>query len=137
MVNVFNSMSKIIIFQKNCTTSGDIIQLIPYVCAFCIFELLLFYNHCNYDGNVTMIIFAMGTHQGDPLGGALFHFEALCSTTSLYPSCLFPSIVNDIHIIRALFIILFTYEHFQIELYAIGLYIQFHKCNMVVFWCAI
>jgi hypothetical protein len=62
-----------------------------------------------------MIPFAMGTHQNDPLGGALFiltHFKALRSIINIFPSCLFPSIVNDIHIIGALFIVLSTYEHF-------------------------
>ncbi len=96
MVNVFNSMSKIVIFQKYRTTSGDIIQLIPFVCACYIFESLLFYNHYNYDSNVTMIPFAMGTYQGDALGGALFtlsHFKALCSNIfpSIFPFYLFPS----------------------------------------------
>jgi hypothetical protein len=44
----------------------------------------------------------MGASQGDPLGGALFalaHFKALRSTINHFPYCLFPSIINDIHII--------------------------------------
>jgi hypothetical protein len=47
---------------------------------------LLFYNHCNREGDVTSIPFAMRTCQGDFLGGALFvltHFRALRSTTNL------------------------------------------------------
>jgi hypothetical protein len=36
------------------------------------FESPLFYNHYNLDGNVMVIPFAMGTHEDDPLGGALF-----------------------------------------------------------------
>jgi hypothetical protein len=32
----------------------------------------MFYIHRNRDGDVTIIPFAMGTCQGDPLGGALF-----------------------------------------------------------------
>jgi hypothetical protein len=43
-----------------------------------------------------MIPFAMGTYQGDALGGALFtlsHFKALCSSIfpSIFPFYLFPS----------------------------------------------
>jgi hypothetical protein len=44
----------------------------------------------------------MGIHQGDPSRGALFilaHFMALHFTINHFPSCLFPSIANDIHII--------------------------------------
>jgi putative effector of murein hydrolase len=73
----------------------------------------------------------MGTHQSDPLGGALFaltHFRALCFTTSHFPFYLFPSIINDNHIIAMLSIVSFTYEHFQIELCVIGLFIQPKKC---------
>jgi hypothetical protein len=66
----------------------------------------------------------MGTHQGDPrggggggggVGGAIFtldHFRALCFTISHFFSFLFPSIVNDIHIIGPLSINSSTYEHF-------------------------
>jgi hypothetical protein len=49
-----------------------------------------------------IIPFAMGTHQGDQLGGALFvftHLKALSSIVSHFPSYLFPSIVDEIHII--------------------------------------
>jgi hypothetical protein len=62
----------------------------------------------------------MGIHQGDPWGGALFtltHFEALCSITSCFPSCVFPSIVNNTHIIGPPSIVSSAYEHFQSKLY--------------------
>jgi hypothetical protein len=97
-----------VIFQKLCAVGGDIIQLIPFFIAFYAFESLLFYNHHDRDGNVTIIPFAMGTRQGDLLGGALFaltHLRALHSTTSHFPSYLFPSITIDIHIIGPLSII--------------------------------
>jgi hypothetical protein len=62
----------------------------------------LFNSHHNHEDDVIIIPSTMGTHQGDPLGRALFtlaHFKALHSTTNHFPSYLFPSIVNDIHII--------------------------------------
>jgi hypothetical protein len=65
------------------------------------------------------------------LGKALFvlaHLRALHSIVNFFPSCLFRSITDDIHIIGPLSIVLFTYEHFQIELRAIGLSIQPYKC---------
>jgi hypothetical protein len=57
----------------------------------------------------------MGIRQGDPLGGALFalaHFRILCFITSHFPSSLFPSIVDHIHIIGPPSIVSSTYEHF-------------------------
>jgi hypothetical protein len=131
VANVFNSVSRIIIFQKLCTTSGGIIQLIPFVCAFYAFESPLFYNHHNRDGEVMVIPSTMGTHQGDPLGGALFalvHFRVLCSIASHFPSCLFPSITDDIHIINPPSIVSSTYEHFQTQPHEIDLLIKPKKC---------
>jgi hypothetical protein len=58
-----------VIFLKLCATNGNIIQLAPFVHAFYAFESPLFYNNCNHEGNVILISFAMGTHQGDPLRG--------------------------------------------------------------------
>jgi len=72
MKNVFNSISKGVIFQKFHVTNGDIIQLIPFVCAFYAIEFPLFYNHHNHEGDVTVIPSTMRTHQNDFLGGALF-----------------------------------------------------------------
>jgi len=68
----------------------------------------------------------MGTYQGDPLGEALFvlaHFKASRFIVSCFIFCLFPSIVNDIHIIGPLLIILFTYEHFKTKFRVIGFFI--------------
>jgi hypothetical protein len=73
----------------------------------------------------------MGTHQGDPLGGALFvlaHFKALHSIANFFPFCLFPSIVDDIHIINPPSIVSSTYKHFQTKLHVISLSIQVQKC---------
>ncbi len=73
------------------------------------------------------------TCQGDLWGGggALFvltHFRALHSIANHIPFCLFPSIVDDIHIIGLPLIISSTYEHFQTKLHVMGLSIQPQKC---------
>jgi hypothetical protein len=124
-------MSKKVIFQELCEVSGDIIQLMPFVYAFYAFEYPLFYNHHNHEGDVTIILFAMGIHQGDPLGRAQFalaNFKVLRSIANHFPSCLFPSIIDDTHIIGPLSIISSTYEHFHTEFRVIGLFIQPKKC---------
>jgi len=68
MANIFDLVLKGVKFQEFRATCGDIIQLIPLLCAFYAFEFPLFYNHHNHEGDVTFIPFAMGTHQSDPLG---------------------------------------------------------------------
>ncbi len=90
-------------------------QFILFVHAFYAFESLLFHSHHNHEGDVTIILFAMGTYQGDPLGKALFalaHFKALHSIASHFPSCLFSSVANDTHIVGPLSIVSYAYEHF-------------------------
>jgi hypothetical protein len=69
VANTVNSVSKGVIFQKLHATGGDIIQFIPFVHAFYAFKSPLFYNNRNPEGDVTIIPFTMGTHQGNPLGG--------------------------------------------------------------------
>jgi hypothetical protein len=136
MTNAFNSLLKGVKFQELCVAGGDITQLIPFVCAFYAFESPLFYNHCNHEGDVIVIPSTMGMCQGDPWGGgggwgALFIltlFRALHFTINHFPSYLFPSIIDDIHIIGPPSIVSTIYEHFKTELHAIGLSIQPKKC---------
>jgi hypothetical protein len=102
MVNAFNLVSKGAIFQELHVIGGNIMELIPFVCAFYAFESPLFHSHRNHEGDVIVIPSTMGTHEGDPLGGALFalaHFRALCSIARHFLFYLFPFITNDKHII--------------------------------------
>jgi hypothetical protein len=65
------------------------------------------------------------------LGGGIFvlaHFKALHSIANHFPSYMFPSIIDDTHIIGPLSIVSSTHEHFQTKLHAIGFSIQPHKC---------
>jgi hypothetical protein len=108
-------MSRGVIFQELRAACWDIIQFILFVHAFYAFESPLFYSHYNCEGDVIIIPFVMGIHQSDPLGEALFtlaHFRALHSTTNHFPSYLFPSIINDTHIIGPPLIVSSAYEHF-------------------------
>jgi hypothetical protein len=131
VANAFNSLLREVVFQELHVIGGDIIQPIPFVCAFYALKSPLFYSHYNCESDVIVIPFAMEIRQGDFLGGTLFvlaHFTALHSTISHFPSFLFPSIVDDTHIIGPPSIVSFVYEHFQTKLRAIGLSIQLHKC---------
>jgi hypothetical protein len=105
VMNIFNLLSKGVIFQEFHALGEKIIQLIPFVRAFYEFESPLFYNHHNRASDITVIPSAMRTCQGDPLGRALFalaHFRALKFIASHFCFCLLPSIANDTHIIDPL-----------------------------------
>jgi hypothetical protein len=104
-----------ILFQELHAVGGDIIQLIAFVCAFYVFKSHLFYGHCNREGDVIIIPSTMGTRQGDPWGRELFaltHFNVLRSIKNHFPSCLFPSVINNTHIISPPSILSLAYEHF-------------------------
>jgi hypothetical protein len=78
----------------------------------------MFYSHHNHEGEVMIIPCIMETYQNDPLKSALFaltHFRTLHSIASHFPSCLFPYIVDDIHIIGPLSIISSAYEHSKLN----------------------
>jgi hypothetical protein len=138
VANIFNLVSKAVIFQKLHATSGDIIQFIPFVCAFDAFEFPLFYNHCNCEGETTIIPSTMRIHQNVPLGGALFalvQFRALCFTSSHFLSFLFPFITNDIHIISPPFNCIICIWAFPNRTPHDRLfYPTSEMCNMVPFW---
>ncbi len=94
-------------------------QLIPYVYAF---EFSFFLSNCNCESNVKVILSTTGTHEGDPLGYALFvltHLKVLCFIINRFLSCLFPSIIDDNHIINPLSIVSFIYEHSQTNFFTI------------------
>jgi hypothetical protein len=135
MANTFNSISKGVIFQDLRVVGGEIIQLIPFIRAFYAFETPLFYTHHNHEDDVTIIPSTIRTCQGDPLREALFalaQFTALCSITNHFLSCIFPSIVNDTHIIGLLSTVSSTYEHFQTKFCVIGpFYPTLEMHNMV------
>jgi hypothetical protein len=100
MANTFNSISKGVIFQE-LHARGEDIQFIPFVHSFYALESPMFYSHHNHEGDVIVIPFAMGIHQCDPLGKALFvlsHFRVLRSTASCFLSCLFSCIADDTHV---------------------------------------
>jgi hypothetical protein len=80
-------MSKGVIFLKLRLASGNIIQLILIVHAFYAFEYPMFFSHHNHENNITIIPYTMGTHQSNPLGGALFaltHLKVLCFYNKLF-----------------------------------------------------
>jgi hypothetical protein len=74
----------------------------PFLCVFYAIESPLYYNQPKHESNVIIIPSTMGTHQATPRKGTI---RSLFSTTKCFPSCLFPFIIDDIHIIGPLSIV--------------------------------
>jgi hypothetical protein len=116
--------------QKLHVVRGDIVQLVHiyFVHSFNAFELWFFSNN-----EVIIIFSAMGTHQGnffhEPLFG-LTHFWTLQFVEVQFPTCLFPTIVDDIYIVGPPSLGCITIEFIFLNFnYEIGLLIQ-HKCEL-------
>lgn len=129
VTNEFNFVSHTLMFQKLHVVKGDIVRLLYFVHSFNVFELWYFYNN-----EVIIILSVMGTHQGnffhEPLFG-LTHFWTLQFAKVQFPIWLFPTIVDDIHIIGPPSIGCINIEFIFLKFnYEIGLSIQHHKCEL-------
>ncbi len=72
--------------------------------------------------------------QGDPLGSPLFalaHYWTLLKTIAWTPIYVFPSLVDDTHIVCLLNEIISTFDHLWTQLALIGLNVKVSKCK---FW---
>jgi hypothetical protein len=52
--------------------------------------------------------------QGDPLGGLLFalaHYQTFLKTITQAPKCVFPSLVDDMHIVGIVSEVVPTFDH--------------------------
>jgi hypothetical protein len=66
----------------------------------------------------------MGMCQGDPFIQPLFvlvHFHALQTFFVVFPSCLFPLLVNDTHILNLVSLVPLAFDHSTSQLVLMGL----------------
>jgi hypothetical protein len=72
--------------------------------------------------------------QGDPLKGLLFaltHYQTLLETIVQTPSYIFPSLVDDTHIMGPMNEITHAFDHLLTQLALVGLRVKVAKCK---FW---
>jgi hypothetical protein len=81
---------------------------------------------------VTIIESSLGMKQGDPLGGLLFvlaHYQVFLKTFMWAPNSVFPSLVDDIHIMGLMNEISRTFDHLSTQLAQVGLKVKVSKCK--------
>jgi hypothetical protein len=74
---------------------------------------------------ITLLPIGMG--EGNPRTKPLFalaHFHALRCSFGVFPSYLFPSLANGIHILGLVSIVSFVFDHFISQLMSMGLVVQ-------------
>jgi hypothetical protein len=83
---------------------------------------------------VTIIESSSGTRQGDPLGVPLFplaHYQTPLETIVRAPNCVFPSLVDDTHIVGPMNEFSCTFDHLLTQLTQVGFRVNVSKCK---FW---
>jgi len=71
--------------------------------------------------------------QGDPLEGLLFalaHYWAFLETIVWAPNYVFPSLVDDTHIMGPMSKIVLAFDHLSIQLALVGLTVKMSKCKL-------
>jgi hypothetical protein len=77
-------------------------NIVPFTKLFYGVHSSFYYQHRQHEEGVTIIESISSMRQGDPLRGPLFslaHYRALLKTMVRTLGCVFPSMVNDIHIV--------------------------------------
>jgi hypothetical protein len=82
---------------------------------------------------VTIIELSSSTKQGDPLEGLLFalaHYWTFLKTIAQAFNYIFPSLVDDTHIVGPLSEITFTFDHLSTQLTLVGFKVKVLKCKL-------
>jgi hypothetical protein len=77
---------------------------------------------------------SLGKRQGDPLRGLLFvlaHYQTFLKIIMRAPSYIFPSLMDDIHIVGPMSEIIHAFDHLLTQLTLVGLRVKVSKCK---FW---
>jgi hypothetical protein len=108
--NNFNNVFRASSFRKLC---GALANIVPFTRSFYGVHYSLYQYGWHVEG-VIIIESTLGTRHGDPLGGLLFtltHYQVLLETIMRAPSCVFPSLMNDTHIVKLMNEIICTFDH--------------------------
>jgi hypothetical protein len=99
--NAFNLMSWSAICQKLQSSPNSLDQIFPFVWQFYACSSPLYFFQAFQHGDL-IILLKSCTQQNDPLGGTLFalvHLHSLCFIVATHLTCVFPLLVDDMHII--------------------------------------
>jgi len=117
----------LITFLELCDVGGLLVSIVPFTILFYGAHYSFYYKHGQHVEGVTIIESSSGIRHGDPLGDLLFalaHYQILLETIAWTPSCVFPSLTNDTHIVGPMHEITHTFDHLSTQLTLIGLQVK-------------
>jgi hypothetical protein len=116
-----------------CDVGEPLAIIVPFTKLFYGVHSSLYFQHGQHVEGVTIIESSLGTKQGDPLKGPLFalaHYQTLLKTIAWAPNCIFPSLADDIHIVRRMNEITCAFDHLLTQLALVGLQVKVSKCKL-------
>jgi hypothetical protein len=129
--NTFNLVSWTTILKELQSSTNTLDQLFPFVHWFYTHQSPLYFSKASRHRDLIVISFEFGTWEGDPSGRMLFalvHFRTFHPTSTSHPTCVFPSLVDDMHIIGPTLDVLHVFIWLQKEFGALGFLMQLMKC---------
>jgi hypothetical protein len=106
---------------------GPLASIIPFTMLFYGAPFFFFYQHGWHVEGVTIIESFSSMRLGDPLGGPLFvlaHYRAFLDTIVQASNCVYPSLVDDIHIMGPMSKITYAFDHLSTQLTLVGLKVK-------------
>jgi hypothetical protein len=95
---------------------GQLLQLFVFVHSFYGLRIPLYFNHHSSSKALFVIFSYVSTHQDNPLARpffALAHFYTLHFSLKFFPSCIFPYLVDDTHILDLTHVVSLAFDHFD------------------------
>jgi hypothetical protein len=108
----FSPMSNL---KESCwVAKGILASIVPFTMSFYGAHSSFYYQHGWHVEGVTIIESSSSTRHGDTLGGPLFalaHYWTFLKTIVQTSNCIFPSLLNNTHIIRPINEIIHAIDH--------------------------
>jgi hypothetical protein len=131
--NAFNNIFRAIILKELRDARVPLVSIIPLTRLFYGVHYSLYYQLGQHEEGVTIIESSTCMKQGDPLGGILFalaHYQTFLETITWASNCVFPSLVNDTHIMGPMNEIIHAFDHLSTQLTLVGFKVKMSKCKL-------
>jgi hypothetical protein len=123
-----------LLFLENCVMrGGPLVNIVPFIRLFYGVHSSLYYQHGWHVEGVTIIKSSSNMKHDDPLRGPLFvlaHNWTFLKTIMWALSCIFPSLVDNTHIVGLMNEIIRTFDHFSTQLALVGFKVKVSKCKL-------
>ncbi len=131
--NTFNRVFWVVIFGELCDVKGPLANIVPFTKLFYGACSFFNYQHGQHVKGVTIIESLSGMTQGDPLGGLSFilaHYWTVLKTIMQTFDCVFPSLIDDTHILGPMNEITCAFDHLFTQLTLVRLKVKMSKCKL-------